>query len=273
MPTLKKLSTAVLGTLLLLCLCLLGCQSQLIYHPRTYTPAEQSRAHAQPLHYQSLDTTQTAWLCPRQPAVQPERIWLVFAGNGSTAIQFASYFPADLLSTDLFVLVDYPSYGSCHGSPSPASIRASIQALVPALSTQLGIPPAQLRPKLRGFGHSLGAAAALIAVQEHGISGAVLIAPFSTMKAMAQKVIGWPLCELLHHRFDNHASLQAAASWAPQIRIIHGTADEVIPPSQGQSLATAFAPAVQFFPATGAGHNDILSSHQQQIFSHMRSIR
>jgi uncharacterized protein len=272
-PFFKRLLRSLVIMSCTLCLFLLGCQQKIIYHPRVYTAHDLAHVNASQLSYTTAEGTQCAWLCPQSPVAAPELIWLVFGGNGSTALDFADYFPAEMTLRDLCVLCDYPGYGLSQGRPSPESIRLSIQALLPALAKRLGKSSSELQPRLRVFGHSLGCAAALMAMEEHHIHSGILIAPFTRMKDMARKIIGWPLCELTHHRYDNLATLQRLSSQAPQIHLIHGTEDEVIPFSHGQNIHTAFPKMIEFHCAEGARHNDILNTHKQKIRQLMESLR
>ncbi len=132
----------------------------------------------------------------------------------------------------------------------------------------------ELKQKLRVWGHSMGAAAALMAMEEHGIKRGVLIAPFYTMTDMAKRVVGWPLCLILRHRFDNALAMENLRKRGGyHVDVIHGTDDEVIPHSQGRKLATAFPEVVSFESAEGARHNDILGSHRSRIIAAMLRCR
>jgi len=57
------------------------------------------------------------------------------------------------------------------------------------------------------LGHSLGAAAALQAGAVIPARQILLIAPFTSMRAMAKRSVGVPLAYLLRHDFDNEARL------------------------------------------------------------------
>ncbi|HEX3132103.1 MAG TPA: hypothetical protein VHX44_00805, partial [Planctomycetota bacterium] len=73
------------------------------------------------------------------------------------------------------------------------------------------------------------------------------------------------LCELLVHRFDNHARLaELAGTGMPPTTIIHGQDDPFIPMAMGQELAQAH-PGITFSVIVGAGHNDILAVGAREI--------
>jgi pimeloyl-ACP methyl ester carboxylesterase len=114
-------------------------------------------------------------------------------------------------------------------------------------------------------GHSLGAAAALQYAAKHPLRRLVLISPFTTMWAMAQRSVGWPLCELLTHRFDNPARLsEIAMRGLPPTAIIHGDHDELIPLAMGRELAQAH-PRIHLSVIAGAGHIDVLALGAREI--------
>src|SRR5438132_1403133 len=70
----------------------------------------------------------------------------------------------------------------------------------------------------------------------------VLVSPFTNMRDMGRRMVGWPLCLLCEHNFDNRARLAELAARAnpPRVDIFHGTNDRSIPFWMGESLASAF---------------------------------
>ncbi|MDB6116476.1 MAG: alpha/beta hydrolase [Verrucomicrobiaceae bacterium] len=265
--------TSLLLILASLVVLLLLFQEKLIYHSRGYDAAFLRGVNGRPLAFTTSQGKQVAWLAPQLHA-PPEHVWLVFCGNGTVALDFEGYFGNSKLSGDQFVLFDYPSYGQCEGTPSPKTIRESIQALVPAVAANLGLTVDELRPKLRVFGHSLGCASALMAMEAYGIKNGVLVAPFTSMLAMGQRVVGWPMCNLLRHRFDNVAALERLkAVGGVHLHVFHGTADEVIPVAMGRELGERFPGLIQFEAVQGARHNDIIETDRRSILAAMDAMR
>ena len=277
-PTMKRIlrrSVIVISrTLLVLVVVLACCQSQLIYHPRGYDAAYVQARQAEPLRFQTAQGKQVAWMLNAANA-QPASVWFVFTGNGTCALDMVPFFRAATpVRDDLIVLMDYPGYGQCEGRPTPDNIRESAKAVMPAVVAHLKTTPEALRPKLRVFGHSLGCASALMAMNENGIQRGTLVAPFTSMLDMAQCVVGWPLCCVLHHRFDNKDSLrQLQKRGGCHLEVVHGTDDEVIPQSQGRALAKAFPDIITFHSAEGGSHNGILDTHQAMIVAAMAATR
>lgn len=256
---------------------LLGGQSSLIYHPNPYRAEYETMlqsAHGERVLFETSQGHQTAfYIPPRAPARGlPLTLWLCFAGNGSLALDW-------LYDTDAwdgrfaYLLVDYPSYGECEGAPNPERIRESGKAAVQALAAHLHTNQAELLPRLAVLGHSLGAAAALMAADDLDIRRGVLMSPFTTMTDMGRIVLGWPLCYLNRHRFDNRTSLRHVASRAgARFVIFHGAEDEVIPVRMGAELAAANPQAVTFHAVPGGHHNDLLDLISPQIGRAMAEV-
>lgn len=252
---------------------LLGCQSRLIYFPRPYDDSERDhlkKAGGRRMDFETPQGWQTAFYIPPRSGASgpPPRVWLCFAGNGSLALDWL-FVSEGWDEACGYLLVDYPGYGDCKGSPSPASIRASANAATRKLADELGLSLDELRPRLAVIGHSIGCAAALMAAEDLGIQRAVLVSPFTTMTEMGRRVLGWPLCQLNLHRFDNRAPLAAIVGKGARVTIFHGLDDLNIPVAMSRELAAAHPRAVQLVEIPAAGHNDILDLASREISAAM----
>ncbi len=256
---------------------LLGCQSSLIYHPNPYRAEYESMLQAdkgERVLFETSQGHQTAFYIPaRRPASGlPQTLWLCFAGNGSLALDWL-YDTGAWDDRFAYLLVDYPSYGECEGTPNPARIRESGKAAVEALARHLHTSQAELLPRLAVLGHSLGSAAALMAADDLDIRRGVLMSPFTTMTDMGRIVLGWPLCYLNQHRFNNRKTLGHVASRAgARFVIFHGAEDEVIPVRMGAELAAAHPQVVTFHAVPGGHHNDLLDLISPQIGRAMAEV-
>ena len=198
---LRWLALGCLGLAIALAL-LTGCQSRLIYFPHTY-PAGRTvnwaaEAQGKVIDFTTAQGHQRAFLQGKRD--HPRNLWLVCGGNGSLALDWSAWLFVHAPREDAWLLVDFPGYGECQGSPSPATIRDTFNQLVPLAMQEFGWSPAADSSRLRVFGHSLGAAACLIAAADLHIQRGVLLAPFTSTMDMSRRVTGLPLGFLVWQR-------------------------------------------------------------------------
>jgi uncharacterized protein len=254
-------------------------QDRMIYFPRSYGSADMRRlpAHAVKLSFLTSQGNQAAYYIPPRASPRSEqgRIWLVFGGNGTVALDWLDFVGGCPDTLAGFLLLDYPGYGECEGNPSPETILESSRNAVALLVQRLGISQTDLDPRLAVLGHSLGAAAALNFAAHHPVNRLVLIAPFTSLHDMARRSVGTPLCYLLRHDFDNRARLREvlSADPPPQVTIIHGGADQVIPVDMGRALAAESGGRAVYIEIPHADHNAILSIEQDLLHRLMMSAR
>jgi uncharacterized protein len=201
----------------------------------------------------------------------PRRIWFAFCGNGSLALDWITILFNYPNSDEAFVLIDYPGYGKCAGYATIASTRASADAALNALAKRLAVSSDDLEPRFCTIGHSLGAAVALDFASRHHVQRVVAIAPFTTLREEAARVVSKPLSHLLIESYDNRAAIAKIHQRNPgaRIAIFHGSADEVISVSMGRKLSQRFA-FVEFFPVSGADHVGVLNAAHDHIVQWMK---
>ena len=182
----------------------------------------------------------------------------MFGGNGDVALEWlptVRSFPGPRTG---FLLIDYPGYGICEGRPNPQTIlensECALQALLEQKHWKLDAGA------LCVLGHSLGGAAALQFAAKYAVRKILVLSTFTTMDDMVRTQIRIPLGRLLRHRFDNLVSLKAILSQnqVPEICILHGEADEIVPPKMGRALAQVDPSRIKFAEVPGAGHNNII---------------
>jgi len=281
-PLLTRILKTALRTLLIIALAiitpLLLFQSKLIYHPRHYTVEAAARnPDLIPLAYTtSQGAQQSYYLPPQNPQDQqhqpPRHLWVLFAGNGSLALDWLYFLDPAPDPRDGYLLIEYPGYGACQGSPSPKAIQESAEAAFASLADLLHTKPAALDGNVNLLCLSIGCGAGLNFAIHHPVDRIVLLAPFTCMRDMARRVVGWPLCWLLLHNFDNNARLAELASRAhpPCVTIFHGEEDQTIPISMGRRLASGYPAMITFQAVPGAGHNTVLGASVSQISALMR---
>ncbi len=256
-------------------LLLAGCQSKLIYFPRPYalgtTMEWQNRTNGKFLNFQTSQGKQRAFL--QGNLKSPRNLWIVCGGNGTVALDWSQWLETNAPGEDAWLLVDFPGYGDCKGAPTPGRIRDSMDKVVPLACRELGWSEHPDPKRLRFFGHSLGAAACLIAASEFKIQRGVLISPFTSTMDMTRQVIGVPLGFLVWHRFDNSARLEELSERGPgSVVIFHGTADEVIPVTMSRTLAAQQKGVVRLNEIPGGLHNDLQESSAEAIAVALREI-
>jgi fermentation-respiration switch protein FrsA (DUF1100 family) len=74
---------------------------------------------------------------------------------------------------------------------------------------------------------------------------------------------------LLVHGYDTHSKIPRV-----QVRllVIHGDADEIVPFSHGESVFRAANEPKEFWPVSGAHHNDLLDVASDAYVAHLRSF-
>jgi len=235
-------------------------QASLIYFPRPYGPNEVAQWDAKSgttvIPYQTSSGSQQAYLlCTSN---QPQRVWFVCGGNGTIALEWSDWIRQHASPEDAYLFFDMPGYGACSGKPSPSSIKDSIKAAVPAAANALGWTLEPTDPRLRFFGHSLGAAVALEAAREFDIRRGVILTPFTSTMEMAHEMTGLPVAFLVKHRFDNTERLKEMAKrGAAEVFVIHGSNDEAIPVEMSRKLAKEVPEVVRYTEIPKGMHNNL----------------
>ncbi|MBC7980043.1 MAG: alpha/beta hydrolase [Armatimonadetes bacterium] len=192
-------------------------------------------------------------------------MWVVCGGNGTLALEWSRFFTDNGHTNDAYLLVDFPGYGQCEGRPTPKSIRENLKHAISAACSEAGWEEIQT-DRLRVFGHSLGAAAVLMAAEDFQIRKGVLLAPFTSSMDMAKVYTGLPLGFLVTERFDNRARIGAVSKFGPgRLVIVHGTEDESIPVRMGRELARLYPDNVIFREVAQGKHNNIQQDFPEEI--------
>lgn len=255
---------------------LAALEAKVLYHPRPYEGDAITRFEkegGQRVNYTTPQGKQSAWLIPADGGKAPERLWLIFGGNGALALEMAPVCRSFGFKRDAWLLVDYPGYGVCEGKPGPQAIRENVKSSCAAALPLLGIDQSKLHGKVLVFGHSLGCAAALMAAEEFQAPGAVLCAPFTSTEDMARQVLGVPAGIALTHVFDNRKGIEAVKKAKGRVWILHGKQDEVIPAAMSEALAKEFRETVKLDLVEGAHHNDLFEVAQKQLQAAMAAAR
>jgi uncharacterized protein len=236
-------------------------QDRFIYFPLRYSKADLQKAQilgSQQVTFQTSQGKQTAFFWRGEGSdLCPQVVWLLFGGNGDSALAWLDLVRAFSDPSNGYLLIDYPGYGICQGRPNPETILENAER---ALQVLLETKGWKLSGQALGvLGHSLGGAAAFQFAAHHPVGKILVVSTFTTMDAMVRSQIHLPLGRLLRHRFDNIAALKAILSQkeVPEISIFHGQIDEIIPAKMGRALADLDLNRIKYLEIPGASHNDI----------------
>jgi pimeloyl-ACP methyl ester carboxylesterase len=237
-------------------------QSRFIYFPLRYSTALLQGAKSigtQEIRFRTSQGSQTAFFWrPENSATASKNLWLVFGGNGDLALSWLDLLCAFPSPCTGFLLVDYPGYGICQGKPNPRTILENCEGALQTLLEQKGWTAEA--DALCVLGHSLGGAVALQFAARHSVRKIVVVSTFTTMDEMVRKQIGITLGPLLRHQFDNLTSLETilAQNRVPEIAILHGQSDDIVPLRMGAALARLNPSRIKFAAIPEAGHNNII---------------
>lgn len=145
--------------------------------------------------------------------------------------------------------VGYRGYGRSTGKVSEQGIYADGRAALQYATATLGFDSAHIIL----FGRSIGSTVAVDVGQHKALKAVILVTPMTSGKAVGKIHFG-PLARLAGNAFDNSSKIGHIRS---PLLIVHGTDDEVIPFSMGQTLYERAPQPKRFVPIQGAGHNDI----------------
>jgi pimeloyl-ACP methyl ester carboxylesterase len=181
-----------------------------------------------------------------------------FHGNGDQIAWGGAFLGAAFSKLGLgFVAVEYPGYGLAGGNPSEAAVLAASEAVLRYLVSQGGMDNLVL------VGQSIGCSPALTLAARGFGQKLILLSPFYSLQDMV--FVAFPFLTpalrafpfLLRDKLDNAASIRQTSFTTPTL-LVHGTADEVVPFAQGESLCASFPKGTcTLLPISGAGHNDL----------------
>jgi pimeloyl-ACP methyl ester carboxylesterase len=193
------------------------------------------------------DRAVEAWyLSPMGAApAQPVPVLVFTHGNGELIDYWLDEFEI-VRSWGLGVLlVEYPGYGRSGGSPSEASITATMAEAYDFLASR----PEVDAGRIVAYGRSVGGGAACALVRERPVAALILESSFSSVRRLARRhgLFG----PLVRDPFDN---LAVVRDFEGPVLVIHGRSDRLIPPAHGEALAEN-APSAEFV-LFDCGHND-----------------
>ena len=192
------------------------------------------------------------------PAGREAPAILFFHGNGEIAADYDGIAPLyNRLGITLLVM-DYRGYGRSGGRPTASSLLADAVLAFEALGTILA--GNDLAPdRLYVMGRSLGSAAAIEVARHAGerLAGLIIESGFAhTFALLARLGVRLPGAD---EERDGTGNLVKIARITTPTLLIHGQADVLIPPADGEALYEhSAAQDKRLVLVPGAGHNDLL---------------
>ncbi len=246
MRFLKK-TIIVLGILyLVIAAALWYAQESLIFHPRPRA-AEYSYGNYPETYIDVSDEVRLhAITVEANPGQSSEKVVMYLHGNvGDNGRSLHQTRNITGLGADLF-LVDYRGYGKSEGAiGGEENMTDDLQAAYDYLKTRYE------ERNIVIAGYSLGTGPASFLAANNDPRGIVLVAPYLSLTDMKNEFF-WMFPDfILTYSLNSLANL--AKSTCP-VTILHGTNDELIPFSMGQTLEQVDDERIELVPLDGVGH-------------------
>lgn len=169
-----------------------------------------------------------------QPTQDDTPVYLYFHGNADGLNERATRF-GYLAATGAGVIAfSYRGYGGSGGEPTEALLYSDAREIYDALTK------AYPESRIILFGESLGTGVALELATHVNPAGIILDSPYLSVVERAYAAYPWlPVSILLQDQFRSDQFIRDVS--AP-ILILHGTKDDVIPPSDSEQLSQLAKP-------------------------------
>ncbi len=235
----------LLGYGVLVLLVYLG-QRRLLYFPERWRPSEEHLRENGLYSWPSVGEFR-GFLSP-EPDRGCKGLVIVFHGNAGAAWQ-RLYYPTALVPLGYRVLLaEYPGYGGRPGEPSEAMLVSDAREIVARAYREFGEP-------IYLWGESLGSGvvSGVVAEPPVPIAGVVLLTPWTTLPALAQRIYWFlPARWLVKDRFDNVKNLR---KYRGPVAVLIAERDEVVGAELGRRLYESLQGPRQLWVFEGSGHN------------------
>ncbi len=256
-PTLRSLMltalSIVIGVPVALSALLYFAQDRLIFHPQ---PPPGSPPSARELAISEV-TVPTAdglqlrgWLArPASGGDRPLPLVIYFGGNAEEVSPMAML--AGELPGWALLALNYRGYGGNPGNPSEQALCADALAIHGWATRRTDVDAT----RVVAFGRSLGSGLAVYLAAERPLAGVVLVTPYDSLRAVAQKLYPYaPVALLLKHRFE---SAERAPRIATPLLVLAAGRDAVVPIRHAHALYERWQGPKTWREFAHAGHNDL----------------
>ena len=235
-----------------LVLLLWAFQEQVVFQPPRVPPA--SLMSARKVHYRAADGVELfAYVVGDCRAART--LMIAFHGNADVARWLVPWAANAARVADACVMLpEYRGYDGLAGTPSYATSGLDAHAALDYARDTMRVKP----DGLVLFGFSLGTAIATELAQSSSPRALVLEAPFTSVRAMAGRILVpgfpalWNLIARVH--FNTLARVRALRT---RVWVAHGDRDRVIPVEMGREVFAACANRGELLVVRGAGHTDL----------------
>ena len=249
MKWLKLIILAALALYLIAAAALFMVQRKLLYFPpNLYLTPSAVGVDMEEMSYSQDDMTVMGWY--GAPAESDSKVVMVFHGNASSVYSNHEIF-RELMAAGYGVWsVGYPGYPGSDGTPSQVALVTAAKRQYEMLLAK-GVEP----ENIVFYGTSLGSGVAAQLAAKHQPALLVMDAPFNSTLDMGRTQVPWlPLSSLMK---DQYRSDKALAGLDVPLIWIHGTADGVIPISQGQKLYDGYGGPKAAHVIQNGQHNNL----------------
>lgn len=202
-------------------------------------------------------TTGHAWFLPAQEPHDDRPVTvIVFHGNAGNRAGMAA-FGRRLAEAGMHVLLpEYRGYADAAGAPSEDGLRLDADA---ALAYALSRP--EVDPdRIVYVGHSLGTGVAAALAEEHPPRALVLLAPFTSLPAVAwSRLPGLPYDLLMRSQLRTDERI---GHLAVPLLIVGGTADSTVPAEHSRRLFDLAPAPKRLVMIDGADHDLVAPDHR-----------
>lgn len=238
--------------------------NKFIFYPARYPEGQwrvQAEVGARDVQLVTADKVSIhAWWFPVE---QCDRATLFLHGNAGNVTNRVDHALAINEAGSSVLVVDYRGYGKSKGTPTETGVYRDADAGYDWL-TASGFPA----QKIVLHGESLGTAVAVELAGRRPCAALVLEAPFTSLAAMADKVVPH-LGGVLVRGFATASRIRQVT--VPKL-IIHGEADDIVPVSQGQAVFDAAQEPKTFWRVPRAGHNDLLDYAGGEYITRLQTL-
>jgi len=227
---------------------LYALQDKMLFLPRPLVGAGPSGSHVESVELAAEDGIPLrGWLVKSQRIPAP---LLVYFGGNAEEVSWLAAAGVERSGWSV-LLMNYRGYGHSEGRPSEAWLFADALRLYDWAAGRTDVDAR----RIVGMGRSLGSGVAIYLATQRTLAGLVLITPFDSITAVAQRHYPFlPVRWLLRHPFDSLS--RAGAIAVPTLMLVAGR-DTIIPPAHAERLYERWPGPKRWIEFPGADHDSI----------------